>query len=287
MRSWESCLVIDMRFKKIWISLFISIMLVGCTDTQIIDLIAYVQLWAIANDYTTSDGELDGNRLMIMLLSGGNIDPGQSAILNQTKNVEKIKIANDLAKEGFNDSDPEKLEEAMRQRPQEYGFQAQHAVVIYTDSSNFHDIINETEEQGKKSISAEAFVEMAGNQHLLDYPIDLIEAMDKNASKQSPEDRVRAQHAVINSAAFKLKQFEEVLEPIDKNGNVAIIRNYISYLEEQVRYSYTVYQSWLSIAKITQSSTDKEQEDRARQIYMNEYAFLKSKLRFYHTMLIE
>lgn len=274
-----------MQFKKWLLSLIILFLLFGCTDAQIADMVAYVQLWAIANDYTTSDGELDGNRLMIMLLSGGNIDPGQSALLNQTKNVEKIRIANDLAREGFYESNSEKLEEAMRQRPQEYGFRAQHAVVIYTDSRNFQAIVNEAEEKGKNSISAEAFVELAGNQHLIDYPIDLIEAMDKTASKQSLEDRVRAQHAVINSAAVKLKQFEEVLEPVDDYGNVGIIRNYISYLEEHVRYSYTVYQSWLSIAKITQSSKDKEQENRARQIYMDEYAFLKGRLSFYYAIL--
>lgn len=287
MHFWESCLVIDMRFKKIGISILMTIMLVGCTDAQINDLIAYVQLWAIANDYTTSDGELDTNRLMIMLLSGGDVDPGQSAVLNQTKNVERIKIANDYAREGFNESDPEKLEEAIRQRPEEYGYQAQHAVVVYTDSSNFQAVINDVEEQGKNGLSKDAFVELAVNQHLLDYPIDLIEDMDKNASKQSPEDRIKAQHVVINSAALKLQQFKEVLEPVDKNMNVTSIRNYVSYLEEHVRYSYTVYQSWLSIAKITEADSDKELANRAQKNYMEEYAFLKGRLNFYHAILTE
>lgn len=276
-----------MKIKKIACILAMLLILGGCTDSQMDDMFAYVQLWAIANDYTTSDGELDTNRFMIMLLSGGDVDPGESAVLNQTKNVHRIKIANDYAREGFNESDPEKLEEAIRQRPEEYGYQAQHAVVVYTDSSNFQAVINDVEEQGKSGLSKDAFVELAVNQHLLDYPIDIIEDMDKNASKQSPEDRIKAHHVVINSAALKLQQFKEVLEPVDKNMNVTSIRNYVSYLEEYVRYSYTVYQSWLSIAKITKVDADKELANRAQKNYMEEYAFLKSRLNFYHSILTE
>ena len=180
MHSLESCLVSDMKLKKLWISVLISLMLVGCTDAQINDLIAYVQMWAIANDYTTSDGELDTSRLMVMLLSGGDVDPGESAVLNQSKNVERIKIANDYAREGFNDSDPEKLEEAMRQRPEEYGFQAQYVVVSYTDIQSFaSDLDYKNKDNMVHFQDINVFVDKLSQYHMDEYPESLIKEIGR------------------------------------------------------------------------------------------------------------
>lgn len=272
-----------MKIRKTIIIVLLCFGLVGCSDAQIADFVAYVQLWAIANGYTTKDGELDGPRLMTVLLSGGNVDPGESAVLNQASNVNRIKIANQLAKEGFQESNPEKLEEAMRQRPQEYGFQAQYAVVRYTDISQFNKDLSPYDETNKEHfISSSVFVESLSEKHMDAYPKDILREMENNAGKKSAEERIRAHQLVINSAALKFEQFQNVLEPSKESDPIEKYRLYLASLEETVRYNYTVYQSLLAISNLSSQANDRERANRSREIYMESYQALRRGLSQYY-----